>query len=200
MYLGNLGKPFATPDKGKLASFSSGLAAMVNDMNKSMAGVSEDKFIDIFEKVLELNATTAKLPKALVIAQFAEASLDALDPYTVIVWPKQKQDFEKAMTNEFTGIGIEISKEKGVLTVASLLPDTPAYNSGLDAGDVIEKVNGTATKDLSITCAVHMITGPAGTKVTLTIKRPGEEQTQEITLTRAKITVPTIRGWEQVER
>ncbi len=193
--LGNLGKPFATPDRSKLASFSTGLTAVVDDMNKSMAGVSEDKFIDIFEKVLELNATTAKLPKALVISQFAEASLEALDPYTVIVWPKQKQDFEKAMTNEFTGIGIEITKEKGVLTIASLLPDTPAYNSGLDAGDVIEKVNGTATKDLSIVCAVHMITGPAGTKVTLTIKRPGEEQTQDITLTRAKITVPTLRGW-----
>jgi carboxyl-terminal processing protease len=99
------------------------------------------------------------------------------------------------MTNEFTGIGIEITKEKGVLAIASLLPDTPAYNSGLDAGDVIEKVDGTATKDLSIMCAVHMITGPAGTKVTLTIKRPGEERTQDITLTRAKITVPTLRGW-----
>jgi len=193
--LGSLGKPFATPDRSKLTPFSAGLKAIVDDMSKSMAGVSEDKFIDIFEKVLELNATTARLPKALVISQFTEASLEALDPYTVIVWPKQKQDFEKAMTNEFTGIGIEITKEKGVLTIASLLPDTPAYNSGLDAGDVIEKVNGTATKDLSIMCAVHMITGPAGTKVTLTIKRPGEEQTQEITLNRAKITVPTLRGW-----
>lgn len=191
----SFGKPFAVPQRGKLGLFSSGLAAIANDMAKSMAGVSEDKFIDIFEKVLELNATTAKLPKAVVISQFAEAALDALDPYTVIVWPKQKQDFEKAMTNEFSGIGVEITKEKGVLAIASLLADTPAYNSGLDAGDVIEKVDGTGTKDLSIMCAVHMITGPAGTKVTLTIRRPGQEQTQEVMLTRAKITVPTLRGW-----
>lgn len=191
----SFGKPFAVPERNKLGLFSSGLAAIANDMAKSMAGVSEDKFVDIFDKVLELNATTAKLPKAVVISQFAEASLEALDPYTVIVWPKQKQDFEKAMTNEFSGIGVEITKEKGVLAIASLLPDTPAYNSGLDAGDVIEKVNGTATKDLSIMCAVHMIMGPPGTKVTLTIKRPGQEQTQDVTLTRAKITVPTLRGW-----
>jgi len=197
--LGNLGKPFATPDRSKLSSFSAGLTVIIDDMNKLMAGVSKDKFIDIFEKVLELNATTAKMPKALVISQFAEASLNALDPYTVIVWPKQKQDFEKEMTKEFTGIGVEISKEKGVLTISSLLPGTPAYNSGLDAGDVIEKVDGTPTKDLSILCAVHMITGPAGTKVTLTIKRPGEDKSREITLTRAKITVPTIRGWERMD-
>ena len=97
-----------------------------------------------------------------------------LDPYTVIVWPRQVQDFEKQMTNEFTGIGIEISRTKGLLTVASLLPDTPAYKFGLDAGDVIEKVDGVPTKDMSLMCAVKKITGPKGTKVTLTIRRPTE--------------------------
>jgi carboxyl-terminal processing protease len=125
--------------------------------------------------------------------------LSALDPYTVIVWPKQVEDFEKIMTNEFTGIGIEISKEKGLLTVASLLPDTPAYNSGLDAEDVIEKVDGVETKDMSLSCAVKNITGPAGTEVRLTIRRAGEDKTRDITITRAKITVPTIRGWQRTE-
>jgi len=104
------------------------------------------------------------------------------------------------MTNEFTGIGIEISKEKGLLTVASLLPGTPAYNSGLDAGDVIEAVDGVPTKDMSLHCAVRRITGPAGTQVRLTIRRPGEKGTREILITRARITVPTIRGWKRTEQ
>jgi carboxyl-terminal processing protease len=109
------------------------------------------------------------------------------------------EDFEKIMTNEFTGIGIEISKEKGLLTVVSLLPDTPAYNSGLDAEDVIEKVDGVETKDMSLSCAVKNITGPAGTEVKLTIRRRGENDTRDITITRAKITVPTVRGWQRTE-
>jgi len=116
-----------------------------------------------------------------------------------MVWPRQVQDFEKMMTNEFTGIGVEISKEKGLLTVASLLPDTPAYNSGLNAGDSIEAVDGVPTADMSLICAVHRITGPAGTKVTLTVRHPGEEKSCDITITRAKITVPTIRGWKRTE-
>jgi carboxyl-terminal processing protease len=183
----------------KLSAWSNGLAAILDEISQSPMDVSKDKFIDIFEKVLALNTTTVELPPQILIAQFAEASLSALDPYTVIVWPKQVEDFEKIMTNEFTGIGIEISKEKGLLTVVSLLPDTPAYNSGLDAEDVIEKAEGVETKDMSLSCAVKNITGPAGTEVKLTIRRGGEDNTRDITITRAKITVPTIRGWQRTE-
>ena len=183
----------------KLAAWSAGLEGILDEVNTPV-GVSKDKFIDIFEKVLALNTTTVELPHQILIAQFAEAALSTLDPYTVMVWPKQIQNFEKEMTKEFTGIGIEISKQKGLLTVASLLPDTPAYNSGLDAGDVIEKVDEVETRDMSLSCAVKNITGPAGTKVKLTIRRPGEDETRDITITRARIIVPPIRGWQRTER
>jgi carboxyl-terminal processing protease len=190
-------KPFSPPNSEQLSAWSVGLAAILDQIEQSQMGVTKSKFIDIFEKVLELNKVTAQLPQRILIAQFSEAALSALDRYTVMVWPRQVQEFEKMMTNQFTGIGIEISKQKGQLTVASLLPDTPAYNSGLDAGDVIELVDGVETKDMSLTCAVRKITGPPGTEVALTIKRPGEEKKKEITITRAKIVVPTIRGWQR---
>jgi carboxyl-terminal processing protease len=190
---------FSPPDKQKLMAWSAALAAVEDEMTETVTGFNRAKFIEVFDRVLTLNNTIVQLPEQILIAQFAEAALSALDPYTVMVWPKQVQDFEKMMTNEFTGIGIEISRRQGLLTVASLLPDTPAYNSGLDAGDVIEKVNGTETKDMTLICAVHKITGPKGTDVSLTIKRPGEEKTKDITLTRDKITVPTIRGWQRAK-
>jgi len=186
-------------NRKSLSAWSATLAAVLDEIEHSPTGVSEDKFIDVFEKVLTLSTTTVQFPRSVLIAQFAEAALSALDPYTVMVWPRQVQDFEKMMTNEFTGIGIEISKRLGLLTVTSLLPDTPAYNSGLDAGDVIEAADGVETKDMSLICAVRKITGRAGTKVTLTIRRAGEENTRDITITRAKITVPTIRGWQRTE-
>jgi carboxyl-terminal processing protease len=192
-----LEEPFSGPDSEQLSAWSVGLSAILDEVEQSQMGVTKSKFIDIFEKVLELNKVTAQLPQRVLVAQFSEAALSALDRYTVVVWPRQVQEFEKMMTNQFTGIGIEISKQKGLLTVASLLPDTPAYNSGLDAGDVIELVDGVETKDMSLTCAVRKITGPPGTQVELTIQRPGEEERKEITITRAKIVVPTIRGWQR---
>ncbi|MHC4084905.1 MAG: S41 family peptidase [Planctomycetota bacterium] len=190
-------EPFSPPDSEQLSAWSVGLAAILDEVEQSQTGVSKSKFINVFDKVLELNKVTAQLPKRVLVAQFSEAALSALDRYTVMVWPRQVKEFEKMMTNQFTGIGIEISKQKGLLTVASLLPDTPAYNSGLDAGDVIELVDGVETKDMSLTCAVRTITGPPGTEVELTIQRPGEEKKKEITITRARIIVPTIRGWQR---
>jgi len=193
---------FLLPDSTKLAAWSVSLAALLDEVKSASdgpKGFDKRKFLEVFEKVLKLNDTTVDLPRSVVIAQFAEAALATLDPYTVIIWPRQVQDFEKMMTNEFTGIGIEISKRKGLLTVASLLPDTPAYKSGLDAEDVIEAVDGVQTKDMSLSCAVRKITGPKGTKVTLTIKRPGEGETKDITITRDRIIVPTIRGWQRTD-
>ena len=195
-----LSESFSPPDSKKLSAWSATLAAILwDEVEQSPTEFEKDKFIDIFEKVLALNSATVQLPESVIVAQFSDAALSTLDPYTVMIWPRQVQNFEKTMTNEFTGIGIEITKQKGLLTVASLLTDTPAYDSGLDAGDVIEKVDGIETKDISLTCAVQKITGTKGTKVTLTIKRPGEEKTKDITITRAKITVTTIRGWQRTE-
>jgi len=190
---------FAPPDANQLTAWSAGLATLLADVKDSPTGLNRDKLIDVFDKVLELNEATAELPRTALIAQFAEAALSALDPYTVMIWPEQVQAFEKTMTNEFTGIGIEISKPRGLLTVSSLLPGTPAYKAGLDAGDVITAVDGIETKDMSLMCAVRKITGPAGTKVRLTVKRPGQEEAEEIAITRAKIIVPTIRGWKRTE-
>jgi carboxyl-terminal processing protease len=193
-------EPFIPPDRRELATWSSLLDELSDEIrfaSEDSTGFDKRKFIEIFEKVLRLNEMTVDLPQTILIAQFSEAALSALDPYTVIIWPKQVQDFEKMMTNEFTGIGIEISKPKGLLTVASLLPDTPAYKAGLDAGDVIKAVDGLQTKDMTLSCAVHKITGPKGTKVTLTIERPGEEKTKDIMITRDRIVVPTIRGWQR---
>lgn len=186
--------------EGQFKAWLSALNGIVEEeVNKTAAGVSRDAFLDIFEKVLMVNKATVRLPEQVVISQFSEAAFSVLDPYTVMIWPHGAKEFEKQMTNEFTGIGIHISKKKGQLTAVSLLPETPAYNSGLDAGDVIVAVDGVETKGMSTLWAVSKITGPAGTDVTLTIKRPGEEKKFDITITRAKITIPTIYGWQRTK-
>jgi carboxyl-terminal processing protease len=67
----------------------------------------------------------------------------------------------------------------------------------LDAGDVIESVDGVPTKDMSLLCAVKKITGPKGTKVSLTIRRPTEGGPRTVLITRDRIIVPTVRGWQR---
>ncbi|MFC1634508.1 S41 family peptidase [Planctomycetota bacterium] len=187
----------------KLTAWCSAIDGLLDEVGDASSKLDKKQFLKIFERALELNEVTVDLPQTVLISQFAEAALAALDPYTVIVWPRQMQDFEQMMTNEFMGIGIEISKQKGgQLTVSSLLIDTPAFHSTLDAGDIIEKVNGIPTKDMTLFCAAKKIKGPAGTKVKLTIRRPNDDETVEdeifdVTIVRDKITVGTVRGWQR---
>jgi carboxyl-terminal processing protease len=175
--------------------------AAVDDVQKNtgdpFATITRDKFLKVFDEILALNSITLQIPQEVIIAQFSEAAFKALDPYTSMVWPWQVKDFEKNMTQKFSGIGVQISKATGILKVVSLIPNTPAYASGLDADDVITAVNGEPTEDMTIHCAVRKITGLSGTNVELTVKHAGSDKIENITITRDDIVVPTIRGWQR---
>jgi carboxyl-terminal processing protease len=187
------------------AQYVAWLAALektVNEINQSQTDIGKDEFVDVFNKVLAMNESSqagTALPATLLIAQFATGAMSGLDPYTVIYWPSQAQDFEKAVTNQFSGIGIKFSTKEGLTKVVSVLPDTPAHKSGLQAGDIIRAVDGIEMKDISSDCAVKKITGPEDTKVTLTIRPCDEDETRDITLERTRIIVPSVHGWQQTE-
>ncbi len=183
----------------KTRNWQIGLDIIHDELRSPSALITMRKFFWVFENILDLNDKTIELPREIVIAQFARASFESLDPYTSLVWPWEVKDFQKNMTNQFTGIGIRISKVRGVLTAVSLIPNTPAYSSGLDAHDSILAVNGEPTKDMTMNCAVSKITGPEGTDVTLTIKHTGSEETEDIVITRAVVIVPTIQGWQRAD-
>jgi len=195
---GNIGYEFDSENIGK---WSAGLDAIEKELNDSFVVVTRDGFLKVFEDILVLNSVTIKLDERVVIARFVESAFTGLDPYTTLFWPWQVKDLEKSLTQKFTGIGIKISKIAGNLKVISLIPNTPAYSSGLDADDIITAINGepTNTEDMTIQCAVSKITGPRGTNVTLTVKHADTEQVEDITITRDHITVPTILGWQRID-
>ena len=193
------GSAFGPPGPEKVTAWSVALAGLRDEIETATGPFGKDDFLKILQKVLALNKATVQLPREPLIAHFSEAALETLDPHTVMVWPRQVEDFEKLMMNEYSGIGIELSGSPGLLTVGSLMPDTPAYRSGLDAGDIIESVDGVPTKDMSVLCAIKKITGPKGTSVTLAVRRRNAEDAETITIKRDRIVVPTIRGWQRTE-
>ena len=98
------------------------------------------------------------------------------DPYTVYFPPVEAQDFESSLQGSFEGIGAEIGIKDNQLQVIAPLPDTPAERAGLLAGDAILKIDGKETTDMSVEQAVHLIRGPHGTKVTLSLYRISQKK------------------------
>jgi carboxyl-terminal processing protease len=100
--------------------------------------------------------------------------------------------FESEISGEFGGVGMEMGQKDGVLTIIAPLKDTPASKAGILAGDKIVKIGDLVSTDMSVDKAVSMIRGEPGTSVTITIVREGLTQPKVVTMTRAKISIPTV--------
>lgn len=121
------------------------------------------------------------------------------DPYTSFFTPQEARQFLEDASGHFDGIGAEIGIRNGFLTVVSPLEGSPASQAGLESGDLIISVDGTETYNMSLEEAVSRIRGRAGTDVVLEIFRDGEEEAQEVIITRARIEIPTLEFSEPEE-
>jgi carboxyl-terminal processing protease len=92
----------------------------------------------------------------------------------------------------FVGIGIEVQLKGGHVVIVAPLDDSPAQRAGLQAGDMILKVNGQDVTGLPLDQVVGRISGKAGTSVSLTILRPGTNRMQNVILIRASITIHNV--------
>ena len=125
-----------------------------------------------------------------------DGMINRLDPYSAYFSESEYREFESRTNGEFPGIGVLLESPPGVgLVVVSPMEGTPAFRAGLRPGDRITHVDGVKTAGLILEQCVKMISGPAGTKVVLTIQRPGVEDPFDVTITRCVVNVPTVRGW-----
>ncbi len=119
------------------------------------------------------------------------------DPYTIFLPPETNKYFQDDIKGEFSGVGMEIINRNGFLTVVSPLPDTPAFQSGIKAKDIILEIDGKDSLRMSSRVAVKLIRGEKGTAVLLKVLRKGEEEPLEIKIIRDIIEIPVIKTFEQ---
>lgn len=115
------------------------------------------------------------------------------DPYTRFMDPQEFRNMQIDTSGELTGVGIQLSQdeETNELIVVSPIEDTPAFEAGVMARDVITEIDGQSTEGMDVNAAVNLIRGPVGSEVVLTIRRDEEEI--EFTLSRARIEIHPVR-------
>ncbi|MAS78681.1 MAG: hypothetical protein CMG15_08615 [Candidatus Marinimicrobia bacterium] len=118
--------------------------------------------------------------------------LDDLDPYTVYMEEDEKESLDLLTKGKYGGVGINLGVREKKLTVISPMDNSPAKRKGIIAGDIIVKIDGLLTKEMSLDDAAKQIRGPKGTDVILSIKRFGDEKLIDFTLTRDYITVKDV--------
>ena len=116
------------------------------------------------------------------------------DPYTRFMNPEEFQNMRIDTSGELTGVGIQIAKDEETdkLIVISPIEDTPAFEAGILAQDLIVQIDGKDTTGMDVNDAVKLIRGERGSQVTLTINRNGKER--DYTIIREKIEIHPVRA------
>ncbi len=135
-----------------------------------------------------------KVDESQLIQSAIRGMLMDLDPHSAYLSPEQIKALETVTTGEFGGLGLEVTMENGLVKVVSPIDDSPADRAGIKAGDLILKIDDTYTKGLSLQDAVEKIRGKAGTKITLSILGKGDSKPRDVTLTRERIQVHSVKS------
>ena len=150
---------------------------------------SLDEFADILTTLSEW-APEPVAPDKLVYASI-HGMLSRLDPHTTFLEPDEYSAMREKQQGSFFGLGIQIQKRMGKITVIAPMEGTPAYRQGIRPGDIITHVEDEELReDVTTEEVVRKLRGPKGSQVTITILRPASEETLRMTITRAEI--PTL--------
>ena len=120
--------------------------------------------------------------------------LSELDPHSAFLDAESFDDLQESTTGNYGGLGIEISRQDGVIKVVTPMDDTPASRAGILPGDVIIELDGKTVRSIGVNQAVDVMRGEPGSDVTLTVIREGKSQPLEVTLTREVINVSSVRS------
>ena len=112
---------------------------------------------------------------------------DALgDKYTVYMDAEETEEFYNDLHGEVgAGIGVEMGERDGYVRILRTLPDNPAREAGMLAGDIFYKVDGEEVYTMTSEEISKRLRGEPGTEVKVMVARDGEEK--EFTLIREEI-------------
>jgi carboxyl-terminal processing protease len=179
-----VGKSFSIEKKAEQNQIQSAALSKTLDFDilSDVWGLINTEYVDL--EHLDKEKASYGLAKGLV------ESLD--DPYSAFLTPEETQIFNSDLDQELEGIGAEITKKDGAITVVSPLKGSPAEKAGLKPGDIILAINQEEILDIDVYQAIQKIRGEKGTPVTLTIFRENTEEPFDVIINRDKITFESV--------
>ena len=151
-------------------------------------------FADVFNQIRQ--GYVESVPDSKLFEMAVQGMLSGLDPHSVFLEEKAYDSLQENTQGEFSGLGIEIGQDRGYITIIAPIDGSPAEAAGLEAGDVILKIDGESIRDLPVDRSVDLMRGPTGSEVLLTIGRRGTQDPFDVTVIRDIIKVPSVRSRE----
>ena len=179
---------------GIMLSVSVGVYAGRDDAAGLSALPVEDlqRFTDVYMRIKR--NYVEEVDDSELLDNAIQGMLTGLDEHSSYLDEDDFRDMEAGTSGEFGGLGIEVGMEDGFVKVIAPIDDTPADRAGIQAGDLIVRLDGDSVRGMTLSDAVSRMRGEQGSDITLTVVRDGEDQPLEITITRDIIQVESVRS------
>lgn len=193
----------STPSAKKVAAFASiALGAIALGMGAQAYARSNDNGSVTFEQAKVFSEAFSRIKHGYyqetdnqtLMENAIKGMVSNLDPHSEYYSKSSYADLKESTSGEFGGVGMEISKKDGWIVVVSPIDGTPADKAGLRPGDVILRIEGQETRDMSTNDAVKLLRGAPGTKVSVTVSRKSLSKPIGVSLTRAMIKVQSVKS------
>jgi carboxyl-terminal processing protease len=118
--------------------------------------------------------------------------LEALDPNSSYLSPKEYQDYKSKKTDAKADIGAAVSKRFGYAAVIAVIPGGPADKAGIQGSDIFEAIEGHSTREMSLAGIRALLSGQPGSNITVSVVRARRAEPQKMVITRDVVTVPAV--------
>lgn len=135
-----------------------------------------------------------KIDDKTILKNAIKGMLSGLDPHSSYLDKSGYKHLKEGTSGEFSGLGIEVDMEDGLIKVISPIDDTPAQRAGIQPGDIIFRLDEKSIKDMTMDESIKIMRGKPGTEIKLSIIREGRDKPLIITLKRAVIKVKSVKS------
>ena len=130
-----------------------------------------------------------------LLTEAINGMVGSLDPHSGYLDPAAYRELREGTEGRFVGLGIEIGQsDEGYVEIVAPMEDSPAERAGIQAGDLITRIDGADVRGLGLEEAVKRMRGTPGTRVTLTIARGSAPQPLELTVERQEIVQKSVKA------
>ena len=177
---------------GVLVSIGHGVFAERDSAPATLPVEELRTFSDVFGRIK--NDYVVDVDDKELIENAIRGMLSGLDPHSAYLDAEQFTELQVGTTGQFGGLGIEVGMENGFVKVIAPIDDTPAQRAGVEAGDLVIRLDDTPVKGMTLNEAVKIMRGKPGSDIELTIVREGVDQPLKINITRDIIKVKSVRA------
>jgi carboxyl-terminal processing protease len=151
-----------------------------------------DQFMAVFERVKA--DYVDKVDDKALIKGAIDGMLASLDPHSSYLDAHDFKNMQSTTEGNYGGLGLTVQMDEGAVKVVAASEDTPAYRAGIKSGDYITNLDGNLIYGDSLDESVDKMRGAPGTKIRLTIVRPGRDKPFDVTLTREIINIQVVKS------